>query len=197
MSSIKTLSSFTGMSEVELQRRAAELANTGKLTGLSQLEKALLAQTQGPKQTTADAFAAMGAGNAEPHVIEEPAAVMGRPQTTAAGFAPSTQAAGLQAPNSPAVLDAAAATGTDRMNGFFSVKQAQAKGKSPFELMNQMMTDIDLSGINGGGDAGSRELAFEQLKIQMQRISQGMQALSNTLSQSHETAKAAINNLRA
>ncbi len=198
MSSIKTLSSFTGMSEVELQRRAGELANAGKLTGLSQLEKALLAQTQGPKQTTQDAYAAMGTGNAEPHVLEEPSQVLGRAQTASTGFAQTTTAPSLQAPNSPSMLDAAASAGTQRLNGFFSVQKDQKKDGmgSAFDVINRMIGEVDIAAINGS-DAGSRDIAFEQLKLQMQRISQGMTAMSNVLSNTHETAKTAINNIRA
>jgi hypothetical protein len=59
-----------------------------------------------------------------------------------------------------------------------------------------MISEVDVAGIQGG-DESSRQLAFEKLKLQMQRISQGMQALTNTLNQNHETAKTAINNLRA
>jgi hypothetical protein len=48
-----------------------------------------------------------------------------------------------------------------------------------------------------GGDTGSRELMFEQIKIQMNRISEAYQMLSNVMSASNDQAKTAINNLKA
>jgi hypothetical protein len=201
--SIKTLSSFTGMSEVELQRRAQELASSGQIKGLSALEKALLVQTSGPNTKTADAFSAMGAQNQEPHALEEPITTLSRPaQNVDAGFAATQAQASLTSTVAPAAVDAAATAGQARMAGFFSVSSAGApgankgQGKTAFEAINSMISEIDIAGINSG-DEGSRELAFEKLKLSMQRISQGMQALTNTLNQNHETAKTAINNLRA
>jgi hypothetical protein len=195
-SSVQTLSTMTGMSEVELQKRAQEMVAAGKVKGLSALEQQLVVQTTGPKQSTVEAFQAMGVGNAEPHALEEPAQVLGHLQTEA-GFAPSpaTTTAGMTSQMSPAALDAAAAAGQQRMSGFFTVGKKDGLG-SAFESINKMISEVDIAGIQGG-DEGSRELAFEKLKLQMQRISQGMQALTNTLNQNHETAKTAINNLRA
>jgi hypothetical protein len=48
-----------------------------------------------------------------------------------------------------------------------------------------------------GGDAGSRDLMFEQIKLQMQRISEAYQMISNTMSATNDQAKTAINNLKA
>jgi hypothetical protein len=201
--SIKTLSSFTGMSEVELQRRAQELATAGQIKGLSALEKALLVQTSGPNTKTADAFSAMGAQSQEPHALEEPITTLSRGTAHAdAGFAAAPAQASLTSQVAPAVVDAAANAGQKRMGGFFSVSSpgqvggAKNDGKTAFEAINSMISEIDIAGIQSG-DEGSRDLAFEKLKLSMQRISQGMQALTNTLNQNHETAKTAINNLRA
>ena len=200
--SIKTLSSFTGMSEVELQRRAQELATSGQIKGLSALEKALLVQTSGPNTKTADAFSAMGAQNQEPHALEEPITTLSRPgQNVDGGFAAAPAQASLTSQVAPAAVDAAATAGQARMAGFFSVSASGQPGanKGPgtaFDAINNMINEIDIAGINSG-DEGSRQLAFEKLKLSMQRISQGMQALTNTLNQNHETAKTAINNLRA
>ena len=48
-----------------------------------------------------------------------------------------------------------------------------------------------------GGDAGSRDLMFEQIKMQMQRISESFQMISNVLNAENDKAKTAINNLKA
>ncbi len=204
--SVQTLSHMTGMSEVELQKRAQDLVATGKVKGLSALEQQLVVQTTGPKQSTVEAFQAMGVGNAEPHALEEPAQVLGH-ATANAGFAPSPTAttAGMTSAVSPAALDAAASSGQQRMNGFFSVSSGVVSsgggstGKAPanaFDALNKMISEVDLTAAQSG-DAGSREMAFEQLKLQMQRISQGMTALTNTLNANNEAAKTAINNLKA
>lgn len=202
-SNVQTLSHMTGMSEVELQKRAQEMVAAGKVKGLTALEQQLVVQTTGPKQSTVEAFQAMGVGNAEPHALEEPAQVLGH-ATTEAGFSPSPQVttAGMTSATSPAALDAAAAAGQQRMNGFFSVSSggvSSGKKDNPgtaFDAINKMIADVDIKNVQGG-DETSRNMAFEQLKIQMQRIQQSMNLLTNTLGQSHETAKTAINNLRA
>jgi hypothetical protein len=195
---VQTLSTMTGMSEVELQKRAQEMVAAGKVKGLTALEQQLVVQTTGPKQSTVEAFQAMGVGNAEPHALEEPAQVLGH-VTSEAGFAPSAQttSAGMTAATSPAALDAAAAAGQQRMTGFFSVSVPGQKqsGGSAFDAINKMIADVKLPGM--GGDEQSRTLAMEQLKIQMNRIQESMNLLTNTLSQANETAKTAINNLRA
>jgi hypothetical protein len=194
-SSVHTLSTMTGLSEAELQRRAQELVSSGRIKGLTALEQQLVAQTTGPKQSTVEAFQAMGVGNAEPHALEEPAQVLGQLQTEG-GFAPSPKAttAGMTAQTSPAALDAAAAAGQARMTGFFTVGKNAGAG-SAFDAINRMIAEVKLPGT--GGDETSRNMALEQLKIQMNRIQESMNLLSNTLSQANETAKSAINNLRA
>ena len=196
--SIQNLSHMTGMSEVELQRRAQEASSSGKLKGLSALDQQLLAQTTGPQQKTVDAFGAMAAASQEPHVLEEPAQVLGHVAANA-GFAPEgTANASLVAANSPAVLDRAAQSAQQKMAGFFTVGGGEQKGRSAFESMNDMISavGVDIANIQNS-DEGSRDLAFEKLKMSMQRINQGLQLMTNTLSQSNETAKTAINNLKA
>jgi DNA-binding transcriptional regulator YdaS (Cro superfamily) len=102
-------------------------------------------------------------------------------------------------------LDRASATAQHKMAGFFAVSGAngsqgtiggQAKSQSAFDAINSAISGIDVTALEKG-DSGSRELAFEKLKLSMQRISEGMQALTNTLSMTHESAKTAINNLKA
>jgi hypothetical protein len=180
--SIQNLSTFTGLSEVELQKRAQEFVAAGKVKGLSALEEALVATTTGPKQSTVEAFGAMTAASTQSaHALEEPAQVLARGGADA-GFAaaPATASASLVSASSSASLDKAAANGSARVKGF-----GEAVSKS----------DLNIAG--GDIDSSSRDLLFEQLKMQMQKMSQIFQLNSNVLSSTHETAKTAINNLKA
>jgi hypothetical protein len=180
--SIQSLSTFTGLSEVELQKRAQEFVAAGKVKGLSALEEALVATTTGPKQSTVEAFGAMTAASTQSaHALEEPAQVLTRGGADA-GFAaaPATASASLVSASSSASLDKAAANGSARLKGF-----GEAVSKSE---LNTAGGDIDMS---------SREMLFEQLKNQMQKMNQIFQLNSNVLSSTHETAKTAINNLKA
>ncbi|MDP2344470.1 MAG: hypothetical protein Q8O67_26175 [Deltaproteobacteria bacterium] len=184
--SIQTLSTYTGMNEVELQRRAQELQSSGKLKSLGALDAALLAATSGTNQNTVNAFDALSAGNAEPHALEEPAQVMARATTSGAGFAPAatTSTPSLSAANSPANLDKAATAGMGRIKGFVGEQEAA----------------FDLGGAIGGAQtesaSSSRNIEFEKLKNEMQKLSQIQTLMSNVLSSIHENAKAAINNIR-
>ncbi|HEY1099640.1 MAG TPA: hypothetical protein VGF99_11965 [Myxococcota bacterium] len=183
--SIQTLTSFTGLSEVELQRRAQELVATGKTKGLSALDAALLASTTGPKQATVDAFGQMGAATQSAHVLEEPAQVMAR-SANDAGFAaaPVSATPSLTSAASPAVLDKASTSGSTRVQGFMG------------EAL-QSLGEFDVGSLSSDVDSSSRNIAFEQLKTQMQRIGQIQQLMSNVLNQTNETAKGAINNMKA
>lgn len=180
--SIQSLSTFTGLSEVELQKRAQEFVAAGKVKGLSALEEALVATTTGPKQSTVEAFGAMTAASTQSaHALEEPAQVLARGGADA-GFAatPATASASLVSASSSASLDKAAANGSARVKGF-----GEAVSKS----------ELNIAG--GDIDTSSRDLLFEQLKMQMQKMNQIFQLNSNVLSSTHETAKTAINNLKA
>ena len=183
-SSIQTLQTYTGMNEVELQRRAQELQSSGKLKSLGALDAALLAATSGTNQNTVNAFDALSAGNAEPHALEEPAQVMARASTTSAGFAPATTTStpSLAAANSPANLDKAASAGMGRVKGFVGEQEAAFK-----EGLASASTDSASS---------SRNIEFEKMKMQMQKLSEMQTLMSNVLSSIHENAKAAINNIR-
>ena len=183
--SIQNLSTFTGLSEVELQRRAQEMVSTGKAKGLSALDAALLTTTTGPKQSTVDAFGAMGVSAQTAHALEEPAQVAAR-SANDVGFAagPSTTAS-LTSANSPAALDKAAASGGERVKGFLG------------ENLDNGLITVDTDALAGDVDNSSRTLEFEKMKTEMQKMSQIMQLMSNVLNHSHETAKAAINNVKA
>ena len=182
--SIQTLQTYTGMNEVELQKRAQELSSTGKLKSLQALDAALLAASSGTNQNAVNAFDALSAGNAEPHQLEEPAQVMARSTTSSAGFAPAatTSTPSLSAANSPANLDRAATTGLGRIKGFVGEQQS--------------LSPADLGGAKTEVDTSSRNIQFEQLKNEMQKLSQIQTLMSNVLSSIHENAKTAINNIR-
>ena len=182
--SIQTLARYTGLNEVELQKRAQELASTGKLKSLSALDATLLAATSGTNQNAVNAFDALSTGNQEAHALEEPAAVLGRAASGSAGFAPAvtTSTPSLSAANSPANLDKASATGLGRIKGFVGEQQS--------------LTAADLGGAKTEADTSSRNIQFEQLKNEMQKLSQIQTLMSNVLSSIHENAKTAINNIR-
>ena len=182
--SISQLSSFTGLSEVELARRAQDLVATGKIKGLNALDAALV-DAQAGGAGAADPFSAAAAQSKQAHALEEPAHSMTR--TSEKGFAAAPAAASLQAPNSPAVLDRAEKTGMAKVRGFGVLEALSGQQADMQKLVEQAKT----------GDAASRDLMFEQLKMQMQRISESFQMVSNVLSSENDTAKTAINNLRA
>ena len=58
------------------------------------------------------------------------------------------------------------------------------------------MTAADLGGAKTEADTSSRNIQFEQLKNEMQKLSQIQTLMSNVLSSIHENAKTAINNIR-
>jgi len=183
--SISQLSSFTGLSETELARRAQDLVSTGKIRGLNALDAALV-EAQAGGAGAADPFSAAAAASKQAHVLEEPATSMAR--TSDKGFAATPAVASLQAASSPAVLDPASQTGQQKIKGFgvFDTLAGQEGN------LQKMIMDAQ-----NGGDAGSRDLMFEQIKLQMQRISESFQMLSNVLAATNDQAKAAINNLKA
>jgi hypothetical protein len=183
--SISQLSSFTGLSETELARRAQDLVSTGRIRGLNALDAALV-EAQAGGAGAADPFSAAAAASKQPHVLEEPATSLTK--TAEKGFAAAPATASLQAANAPAVLDRAAQTGSQKIKGFgvFDMLGAQEAGLQQMVLAAQ-----------NGGDTASRELMFEQIKLQMQRISEAYQMISNTMSATNDQAKTAINNLKA
>jgi hypothetical protein len=182
--SIQSLSTFTGLSEVELQKRAQEFVAAGKVKGLSALEEALVATTTGPKQSTVEAYGAMTAASTQSaHALEEPAQVLARGGADA-GFAaaPATASASLVSASSSASLDKAAANGSARVKGFG-------------EALSKAESELNIAG--GDIDTSSRDLVFEQLKMQTQKMSQIFQLNSNVLSSTHENSKTIIGNLKA
>lgn len=192
--SIANLSSFTGLSEVELAKRANDLVASGKIKSLNTLDAQLLASMSGGNSNAQEAISATAAATKQAHVLEEPAATLGRMTGQAAGrdgFAPPvvTATPDLAAQNSPAVMDRAAAAGGQK------VKQFASSGSSLIDAMNREQHAI-LDSITTGGDKESRDIQFEQIKMQTQRMSELFQTLSNILGNLNDTAKSAINNIR-
>lgn len=193
--SIANLSSFTGLSEVELAKRANDLVATGKIKSLNTLDAQLLASMQGGNANAQDAISASAAQTKQAHVMEEPAVTLGRMQGMAVpardGFAPPVvnNTPDLAAANSPAVMDRAASSGGQKTKAFAST------GSSILDAINQQQHEV-LSTITTGGDKESRDIQFEQIKMQVQRMSELFNTLSNILSNLNDTAKSAINNIR-
>jgi hypothetical protein len=187
--SIANLSSFTGLSEVELAKRAQDLVATGKIKSLNTLDAQLLASMSGGNQSAQDAISATAAQTKQAHVIEEPAQTLAR-TTSDAGFAaqPMVSTPDLAAQNSPGQLDKAANGAGVKIKGF--VKQ----GSSIVDSLAG--TEQEILKTSQADDGTSRELKFEQLKMQMQRMSEIFTALTNVLSNINDTQKAAINNIR-
>lgn len=184
--SIQNLSSFTGLSEVELAKRAQDLVSTGKIKSLNLLDAQLLASMSGANTSAQDSISAQAAQSKQPHVLEEPAVTLAR-STSDAGFAGAIAVStpSLAAANSPAQMDKAASMAGQKMKGF---------GSSVVDSLAGLEQDILKTSTTDDGT--SRELKFEQIKMQMQRMSEIFTALSNVLSNINETQKTAINNIR-
>lgn len=180
-SPVRLLSSMSRLPEAELQRRLEQLKDpsTGKVRALSTLDAALVGSTGGMKQTTIDAYDAMQARAQTSHVIESPSQAFTR-AAPAAGYA-----AGEELQNTPQLGNLLTSAGKA------AAKRAQASGAlADFEP--ERLRDAEQT-----MDADSRQMMFEQLKNQMNRISQAFQLMTNTLQTMHEQAMTAIRNSKA
>lgn len=184
--SIQSLSTFTGLSEAELARRAQDMVATGKLTGLKALDAALVQGSMSTNQGAAATMTAGGSQSAKPHVLEEPMSVLAHKPVgaTGDGFATAASVAvpSLASASSAASLDKAAANGKAKATGF--VEEAGASLQD------------SLAGASSDLDSTSRTMQFEQLKMQMQRMSEAFQMTSNVMNQTHDTSKSLIGNIR-
>jgi hypothetical protein len=188
--SIQGLSSFTGMSEVELAKRAQELVSSGKVQALSLLDAQLLASMGAGNLSAQDQISAAAAQTQQPHVLEEPAITMTRTSTTG-GFATAQAQAtpDLAAANSPAQLDKAAQAAGTKMTGF---------AKEQTSLMDSLHnSQQDILKMLNTDDGTSRDVKMEMIKTKMQQMTQMFTLISNVLSNVHDTQKTAIGNLRA
>ncbi len=187
--SIQNLSSFTGLSEVELAKRAQDLVSTGKINSLNLLDAQLLASMSGGNANAQDAISTTAAATKQAHVMEEPAQTLAR-TTSDAGFsgAIAVSTPSLAAANSPGQMDKAASTGGQKMKGFMNESRSivDSLANSEADILKSSTTD----------DGTSRDAKFEKIKLQMQRMSEIFTALSNVLSSINETQKTAISNIR-
>lgn len=190
-SNVRLLSSMSKLPEAELARRLDQLKDpsTGKVRGLSALDAALAGSAAGVKQTTLDAYDALSSRAQTSHVIEDPSHAVVRASVTT-GYADN--AVEKASPQMKNVLDAASKSG---------VKRAQQSG-----LLNDDGLDPSVLRLpdqrpssNAGepADADSRQMLFEQMKNEMNKISQITQMITNTMNTMHDQAMAAIRNSKA
>lgn len=185
-SPVRLLSSMSKLPEAELQKRLESLKDprTGKVRALSTLDAALVGSAGGMKQTTIDAYDAMQARAQTSHVIEQPTQAYTR-GTPASGYAqgddvkPTPQLGNLLA---GAGKEAAKRAQSSGMLGGFDADTLKLPD------MPEMQTEMD---------SDSRQMMFEQLKNQMNKISQAFQMMTNTLQAMHEQAMTAIRNAKA
>ncbi len=181
-SNVRLLSSMSKLPEAELTRRLEQLKDpaTGKVRGLSTLQAALVQSAGGMKQATLDAYGSLSTRAQTSHVIEDPAQAFTRATSSSSGYA-----AGVLAQNTPSLkntLDAAGKSAAKRAQGSALLDAPKAS---------------DIAKQEGQMDADSRQMLFEQLKNEMNKISQATQMMTNTLNAMHEQAMAAIRNSKA
>lgn len=184
-SPVRLLSSMSRLPEAELTRRIAELKDpsTGKVKALSTLDAALVQSAGGMKQSTLAAYDSLSTRAQTSHVIEEPAQAFTRTQSQA-GYAEGPVE--KPSPQLKNVLDAAGKAGAKRA-------QSAAQQWSAFDGPSAS----DLARTGGQVDADSRQMLFEQLKNEMNKITQTTQMITNTLNAMHEQAMTAIRNSKA
>jgi hypothetical protein len=179
---------MTNLSEAELKRRLDQLTDvkTGQVRGLTQLDAALAQTTSGIAKSTLDTYGTLTQRAETAHVVEAPEQAFQR-AGEAAGYAPAAPE-----PASPQVsqtLDRAKTSGLKRIQA----SPLLADGQTPLAPGG----NIDLAPHQQQLDADSRLMQFEQLKIQMNKINQITDLISNTLKYNHDTLKSVINNTKA
>jgi hypothetical protein len=187
-SSVRLLSTLSKLPEAELARRLDQLKDptTGKVKALATLEAALVASTGGMKQATLDAYGALSTRAQTPHVIEEPDKAFTRASPTA-GYAAATAE-----PPSPQVKNLLEKAG---LNG---VKRAQQSGLLDEGALKGAMNGFPgAKPVPGSPEADLRQIHFEQLKDEMNKITQAQQMMTNVLNTMHEQAMTAIRNSKA
>ena len=188
MSRVSSFISFTGLSETELQRRLASTPTTtaaSRLTTLSALDAALV---QGlPQATTQDAFAALSATTREAHGLEDPLHAFAN-DTATAGFA-----AGAPVSPSAAALDAAGKMGVARVSGLVT---GFADAATEASTTTTDTDTIDATDATETTSTDSSNIEFEQLKNEMNKLSQMQTAMSNVMTAMHTSAMAIIGNIK-
>lgn len=186
-SPVRLLSSMSKLPEAELQKRLEQLKDprTGKVRALSTLDAALVGSAGGMKQTTIDAYDAMQARAQTSHVIEQPTQAFTR------GAPASGYAAGDEVKNTPQLGNLLATAGKS------AAKRAQTSGALDGGFDANQLTLPDMPEMQTTMDSDSRQMMFEQLKNQMNKIQQSFQLMTNTLQTMHEQAMTAIRNSKA
>lgn len=190
-SKLAGLSSLTGLSEAELQARAKATA-THTIARLSSLDAALVANSSSSSaQATQDAFAALSAGNIEPHLLEDPLTSF-RAGGSRLGFAAASSSSSSSSSSTTssvltsAQLEAAGRSGAARVKGFVD------------ETESTLATTSDTTASGDDTEStDSMNIEFEQLKNELNKLSQMQTAMSNVLNSIHTSAMSIINNLKA
>lgn len=208
--SISSLSTFTGLSETELAKRAQEMVDgSGKIRGLSALDAALVAASAGgAPQGGSAVLDAAAAATYVPHTMEEPIHTVNYPSS---GNGVASDNVSPMAPVTPEVLDRAAKNVVKRMqalatpvaaSGITGATVTGGAGAKP-TVTGSAATDTSTgSPVDGGGGSSSFQpdssnLMFEQLKLQVQRQSEIHNAITNVLSAMHGQAMEAVRNVKA
>ena len=196
------LSAMTGVSQKDLLQQAEKMvagSKAGNVASLSSLDAALASASVGSAASTERSFAAMTQTRAtETHIFESADMALGR-VADSSGFKADTAAS---APPTQSALAKMGQSAVDRMKGS---EMFQAKGLIDGALgdaftsveneVGQKIKDYDQD--KGQMDPESRQLQFEKLKQEMQKISQLTTTLTNILKTMHDTAMSAVRNIRA
>lgn len=179
---------MTNLSEADLKRRLDQLTDvkTGQVRGLAQLDAALAQTTAGIAKSTLDTYSTLTQRAETAHVVEAPEQAFQR-ASDGAGYAPASTEP--SSPQASQTLDRAKTQGLKKIQG----SALLADGQTPLAPGD----GIDLAPHQQQLDADSRLMQFEQLKIQMNKINQISDLISNTLKYSHDQAMAAIRNSKA
>jgi hypothetical protein len=188
---------MTKLPEAELQKRVQQLRDpkTGGIRGLKALDAALATAGAAVGGANADAFTAAGSRSQTTHVIETPVDAFSR-GVIAKGYAPGEDMG--RVPSVKSFLEKASDLGVKRAQSasFSNLDGVAASYNQLVQGAAQKMKDIK-SGPKPGEEGMSRELQFEMIKQQMQKISQIQDMLSNVLKMMNEQGMAAIRNSKA
>lgn len=201
MSGAKSLSQMTGLSEAQISKEAAKVAEStkGRIAELQRLEAWLARTTQGVNAKTAGAFEALSTTAVDAHPFEEALHAFTR-RDAGAGYAPAAPRP-TTSPVTAATLEESAKDGAQKMG---LLDQAAKKGalggfmQGPPDASAQLSEIVASSGAQGVGEGDdSRNLIFEKLKDTMQKISQLTTLISNVYATMHEQGMTAIRNAKA
>lgn len=184
--------------EAELQQRIQQMRDpkSGAVNALKALDAALATAGMGAGKAQADNFTAAGSKSQTTHVYDTPDEAFMRPHIPE-GYAPGEDTGRIASVK--AFLETTSKTG---------LKRAMSLGNSGFidslaGGYSEMVADVASKmkdfkkGPKPGEDETSRQMQFEMIKQQMQKISQIETMLTNTLKMMHEQGMQAIRNTRA